>query len=284
MKTNYSLIQALRPFSFSVALVLCTTGILAASADGYFKPELAGITLLIGLLLQAGVNLINDYSDLDLLTGTGQQAARKKIIYHYRLGLGCFLIAILLDIYLISVSGVALLWISITGVIGALGYTLEPINYKRRGLAVVLVFFIMGVLMVIASYYALAQHIPISIALISIPVSFFTSLLLLSNEIRDYESDIAANIKTLTVRIGYWQATVLYQLIVALIFISTGLLYWQGLLPDISWIILFSLIAVISPIKLLYQKKSSQKKLPPKTGLAFLVFGILYCFIVANAV
>lgn len=87
---KYRLGSALRPFSFSVALVVCLTGILLAFRDNYGDLVLASVVLGAGLLLQAGVNLINDYADLTPQFRQTYPQSSQLILRNFRLGLGCF--------------------------------------------------------------------------------------------------------------------------------------------------------------------------------------------------
>lgn len=270
---KYRFRHALRPFSFSVALVVCLTGILAAYAETTPSTVHAVLILLGGLLLQAGVNLINDYSDLPHL-GEGQQLQQRQILFNFNAGLSCFLSAAAIGVYLIWHTGLELLLLALLGLIGALGYTLEPINYKRRGLAVFMVFWLMGVLMVAGSYYILSQQLNLRILLVAVPVSLYTALLLLSNEIRDFEADRRLGVATLTVRIGFARAVLLYKLMLVAIVVSTLLcgLIWSYWL----WLALLALPVMLQPIRWINLPAETRWPLTPGTGRAFLCFGLLY--------
>ena len=271
---KYRFWRALRPFSFPVALLVCLIGILAAYMDGYFQAWPASLILLAALLLQAGVNLINDYADLSLIPAAHPTA--QQIRFNFKLGLWAIILAAVLALYLIYHSGLVLLWLTLLGLLGALGYTLEPINYKRRGLAVVLVFWLMGVLMVQGSYYALSQQLSWQVLLLSLPISLATSLLLLSNELRDIEEDRSNGIHTLSVRIGEPAAKKLYRWLTAAIFLSCMGLAISGVAPYV-WLALLSLPVFILPLNLLNLAASQRQSLPQKTGLSYSGFGILFC-------
>ena len=268
---KYSLKRALRPFSFPVALITCLVGIVSAVGLPVFDYGVALLILLGALVLQAGVNLINDYADLKLLQ---DQSARQKVVRNFRLGLACFLLATAIGIGLISVAGLELLILLLIGLAGGLGYTVEPINFKRRGLAVVLVFWLMGVLMVCGSYFILAGELNWSVFYRSIPVSLVSSILLLANEIRDAESDAEAGIRTLTVRIGLRAAKRLYIILLLLVAVVSLWLWLTGILSGLWWLMSLPLIY------LLYKQQLSEKgraTLPPASGRFFMVFGLLYC-------
>jgi 1,4-dihydroxy-2-naphthoate octaprenyltransferase len=277
---KYRFSRALRPFSFSVALIVCLTGIMAAYREGFSDPLNAFLILSAGLLLQAGVNLINDFTDLSLLNKVQYAGAHRQIIRNFQMGLACFLLAGCIGLYLVYLSGPFLLVLSVVGFVGALGYTLEPINYKRRGLAVFFVFWLMGVLMVLGAYFIQAKVVTADVFFLSIPVSLFTSLLLLSNEIRDYEDDRDKGIRTLSVRVGYDKAVLIYKMIIAAIYLITILLGLTDILPWSYWLLL-TLPIVILPCRFLHKKGGARRQLTPETGRGYLIFGIFYCCLLA---
>lgn len=282
--SKYSFWRALRPFSFTVALVVCLTGIVSASVSTDYSLSSAILVMLGGLLLQAGVNLINDYADRHVLQrGAGSAAhllALNRVEQNFRLGLICFLLASTIAFYLVTQVGTGLLWLALVGIVGALGYTLEPINYKRRGLGVVLVFWLMGVLMVSGSYFAVSGELPALVLWQSIPVSLLTALLLLSNELRDYEADQRDGIKTLSVRIGFAPAVKLYITIVVMAYLSALVLWLNGALQA-PWALLPSLLCLPALYRLLQAEAEQRKPLTPLTGRLFLVFGLGFCLALA---
>lgn len=268
---KYSLRRALRPFSFSVALITCLVGIISAAGLPMFNYTVALLILLGALVLQAGVNLINDYADLKQLRN---QSTREQVTRNFRLGLVCFLLAAAIGISLISVTGLELLVLLLIGLVGGLGYTVEPINFKRRGLAVVLVFWLMGVLMVCGSYFILVGDLSWVVFYRSIPVSLVSSILLLANEIRDVESDADAGIRTLTVRIGLRAAKHLYITLLLLV-VGVSLLLWAtGILPGLWWLMSLPLIYLLYKQQL---SEAGRASLPPSSGRFFMLFGLLYC-------
>ncbi|BBB27241.1 prenyltransferase [Amphritea japonica] len=268
---KYSLGRALRPFSFSVALITCLVGIVSAAGLPAFNYSVAFLILLGALVLQAGVNLINDHADLKQLKNHN---ARQQVIRNFRLGLVCFLLASAIGVSLLSVTGLELLILLSIGLLGGLGYTVEPVNFKRRGLAVVLVFWLMGVLMVCGSYFILAGELSWSVFYRSIPVSLVSSLLLLANEIRDVRSDSAAGIRTLTVRIGLNAAKGLYVTLLLLVAGISLILWVTEVIPGLWW------LGSLPLIYWLYKQQLTEAgriSLPPASGRFFMVFGLLYC-------
>lgn len=268
---KYSFDRALRPFSFPVALITCLVGIVSASELPEFSYPLALLIILGALLLQAGVNLINDHADLQYLKNS---IARGRVVRNFRLGLSFFLLAAAIGIYLISYAGLGLLVLLLVGLAGALGYTVEPVNFKRRGLAVVLVFWLMGVLMVCGSYYILAGELSWLVFWRSVPVSLISSLLLLANEIRDVDSDRDAGMRTLTVRIGIDRARKLYLLLLLLVVAVASVLWIADAITGVWWLVSVPLIWLLYKQQ---QGSAGRASLPPASGRFFMLFGLLYC-------
>lgn len=278
---KYRFSKALRPFSFPVAMIACLVGVSVAYAEGIWNPLAVLLIMLAGILVQAGVNLINDYADLSLLIGDDEQLAlsRRRIRFNFKAGLLCFLLAAMMGLYLISMTGLSLLMICIVGLLGALGYTLSPVNYKNRGLGVMMVFWLMGVLMITGSYIAAGATFDLKIVWLSIPVSCLVSLLLLSNELRDFEQDRLDGLQTLTVRLGYAQGVKLYWLLLSAAIISSFLLGWQGYL-DNSWILVLIAFLIPKPARLLRANATERSALTPATARLLLGFGSLFCLLI----
>lgn len=272
---KYRFAKALRPFSFPVALVTCGLGVAAALQVQTVNSLSVLLVLLAGLSLQAGVNLINDHADLKnpisqrLLTPIDA----KQITFNYQIGWLCFAVCSMIGLYLSYQTSPFLLILAIIGGLGALFYTTEPIHYKRRGLGVVLVFFLMGVLMVYGACFAITGHHYSHALIVSIPVSFLTSALLLSNELRDYTSDQQEGLKTLTVRWGLNIGKKLYAILIACSFISMAIIVTSNQLWVASLIFIPSVIMAIAATHL-SATKGNLKGLPPMTGRLYLVFGL----------
>ena len=80
----------------------------------------------------------------------------------------------------------------------------------------------------------------------SVPVSLLVSLILLANEMRDYESDLRYGIGTLAVRIGYRAAVVLYCCLLAAAYGGALLLAPLGVTAH-GWVVLLALPFAVPP-------------------------------------
>lgn len=270
-KTSFS--KALRPFSLIVALATCGLGISLALVEGNNDYTLAALVLFTGILLQISVNLINDHRDLESHDFTvSQQISIKK---NTRIGWIIMIISILLGLYMVSIRGWPLLLLGMVGIFGAWGYTGGQINYKSRGLGILLVFLFMGVLLIGGSYYVVTGIYHWNIFWLSLPFSLLSSLLLLSNELRDYEDDLASGINTFCVRLGYDIGVKLYYWLVALVYLITVLLYQAEILNRVI-LLLVTVVVLWQPLKLLNAPKQKRFKLTPLTGRFYLIYSFTY--------
>lgn len=273
MTDKTSFVRALRPFSLIVALATCGLGVSLALIEGSNNIFLACLVIFSGLLLQVSVNLINDHRDLlSHHFSTKQQQAIQR---NTRTGLFVMLFTILLGLYMVSIRGWPLLVLGIIGIFGAWGYTGGQINYKNRGLGILLVFLLMGVLLIGGSYYVVSGTYHWDIFWLSLPFSLLSSLLLLSNELRDYEEDMAAGIKTLCVRLGYEVGVKLYYWLVALVYLISVLLYQADMLNGVVLLLITTLV-LWQPLKLLHAPKQQRLNLTPLTGRFYFIYSIAY--------
>lgn len=294
---KYQLKRASRPFSMVVAVATCLQGIILGWHDSDQPFLIAALILSGGLLLQFAVNLINDYSDLPELMQDeqiqGEQIQRgtvpdqrvnvpdqqvkmqavSLIRRNYRLGLICFALAGICGLILVLIQGIWLFVLCLVGLAGAYFYTQPPVNYKARGLGVPIVFWMMGILMIGGACYAMSGQYSWLVFVHSIPLSLLTAMLLLSNELRDYEKDRDSQIGTLTVRLGYCFSQRLYLGLVVVLWcwvVLAGLTGWH-----FSWLTILALPLLRKPIQLLSVSEIDRVAITPLTGRFYGAFSLL---------
>ena len=277
---KYRFVRALRPFSYSVALITCGLGVTLSSVRDHGDPLRGLLVILAGILLQAASNLANDHADLALWknrTGSMVELAVGRIRFNFMVAGLLTLIASLMGIYLVLDVGWPLLAFGVSGIVAGYFYTGEPVHYKSRGFGVPAVFLLTGVLMVSGAYYAVSAEWSNQVVLISLPVSLLASALLLANELRDYLDDKANKIGTLTVKIGFNNSKALYTLCLLLTYPVSFYLFIIGAIQNPLFLLL-SLVFVWQPLRLLMCEAGDVQlvQLPPLTGRYFIVFGVGY--------
>ncbi|MCK5918030.1 MAG: prenyltransferase [Cocleimonas sp.] len=281
---HYKFLKSLRPFSLVVALISCGLGVLIAWNNGYQHAFLGLWIIIGGVLAQAGINLINDLEDLSLIPSYHPDYAiiSGMIRTNSKAGLLCFVLAGLIASYLIMLQGWMLFMLILLSALASLSYNIGPFNFKHRGLAMVQVFILMGVLMMQGAYFSMSGAFSITVLWHSIPIGLLISLLLLSNELRDWETDQQNGVNTLTVRIGYTKAVQLYWALIMISYLlAIGFLINELQLvnsPAFQLLWLALPLPLLIPIKKIINAKQ-RIQLTPMTGRFFFLFGCAYMLV-----
>jgi 1,4-dihydroxy-2-naphthoate polyprenyltransferase len=277
--------RAMRFFSLTCALIPTLLGSVLAYRDGPVLWWQVALVILAGCAIQGGVNLVNDFfefkqgrlpeknSDLAIF------GKRRSVLelFIFLTGLAMFGLAVPIGLYFAYIRGWAVLAIGIVGFLGGYFYTGWPIAYKNHALAVVLVFWLMGPLMVAGSYYCLRGSMCLASWLAAVPVGMLCQALLVSNEIRDYEDDKERGILTLTVALGPERGKRLHLGLLVSGWVTTVLLVIFRILP---WTVLFSLISIITAKDALRYRdlpKGQRQPFVVLTSRVHLWHGLLYC-------
>jgi 1,4-dihydroxy-2-naphthoate octaprenyltransferase len=299
MKQFKSLIKnywiALRVFSLTLAFASTTYGIIAAYINGYFKGNssyymafLVIIITIAGLASQAGANLINDFFEGSFKyppQGTKTMIFLKMErsyfdVFVFLSGIAALLLACLIGLYLIYITNIWMLFIGLIGVIGSYAYTGEPFVYKRRGLGAPLSFILMGPLMSLGSYYAIAGSFSLTPILISLPTSLLIPALMISNEMRDFLRDKKFAMGTITVRIGSKLSTIIFISLMLGVYILTIIYVILGLFPVYSLASFITLPYAIRAINNVKNAKNLGIKNTTKVHLYYSLI-IFICFIIS---
>jgi 1,4-dihydroxy-2-naphthoate polyprenyltransferase len=247
--------MAARPRTLPAAAAPVLVGTALAATLGTFH-VLTFVAALVGaLFIQIGTNLSNDYSDArrgadteDRLgpvrvTAGGLVPPRQVLIATY-VAFGC---AVLCGVYLTVVAGWQILAIGAASILAGVLYTGGPRPYGYEGLGEVFVFLFFGVVAVAGSYYAQRQELTWVPLVLSVPVGFLATGILVVNNVRDLETDRRAGKRTLVVRLGRDRARGLYAALVYGAFL-TGPLTWALGAPGLSpWLFLCWLALPLAP-------------------------------------
>lgn len=211
--------EAVRPLSLTASLVpLLLGGAVAFSTLGHLHWGLFLLTLLGGVMIQAGTNMINDWKDAERdqdnaggirpFTG-GSRMIQLGLISRADMGFFGFLlsgIAALIGIFLTVASGWGLVPLIAYGMLAGLFYTNEKGRFSfinmAPGIAEFLIATTYGVLMTVGAFYVQTGFFNLQIFLLSLPVALLITNVLLINQFPDAESDEKTGKNTLVVRIG----------------------------------------------------------------------------------
>lgn len=211
--------EAVRPLSLTASLIpLLLGGAVAFFVLGSLNWQLFLLTLLGGVMVQAGTNMINDWKDADRdnenvegirpFTG-GSRMIQLGLISRSDMGFfGILLTAIaaMIGIYLLVESGWGLLPLILFGLIAGLFYTGEKGKFSfinmAPGLAEFFIATTYGVLMTMGAFYVQTGYFSMQIFLISLPVAILVTNVLVINQFQDAASDLKSQKNTLVVRLG----------------------------------------------------------------------------------
>ena len=221
----------LRTLPLAIAPVLMGAGI--AELSKKFDLTLTLLALAVALFLQIGVNYANDYSDGirgtdDNRVGparlTGGGLAKPKMVL--LAALICFGVAAVFGLVITVITG--LWWFIAVGavcIVAAWFYTggKKPYGYLGLGELVVFVFF--GLVATVGTDYIQERELNFFAVYAGVMAGCFATAVLLINNIRDIDTDIKSNKRTLASRIGRKPALFLFSLLILTPFVLVTL-FW----------------------------------------------------------
>ncbi len=200
---GHTLPTALAPMLVAVGL---------ARRDAAFAALPALAAFIAGWLIQVGGVFTDNYENLVRHPDDREHPQLVSALQSGALTLGglraaiavCYLGALAAGAYLLSVAGWPVLWIGLASIAASLLYSAGPRPFGLAGLAdpVFLIFF--GVVSVLGGYVVQAQpgSPPWNAVALGLPVGALTTCILIIDDIRDREFDIAKGKRTIAVRFG----------------------------------------------------------------------------------
>ena len=219
-------VLASRPKTLVASVVPVAVGSALAYRDtGEFPTALFALALLFSVLIQIGTNFSNDYFD-DLRGADSKRALGPKRAVSSGLIPGkTMLVASLVILLLAFAIGVALmefaganrnlLWVGITSVLFAIGYTGGPFPLAYNGLGDLFVILFFGFVAVCATHYVLVVGVGGGWQpnwIVPLGVGFSINNLLVVNNARDYGEDRLVGKRTSVVLLGRRSGLVLYAI------------------------------------------------------------------------
>ena len=256
---NWILASRLKTLPAAISPVL--VGVSLAIHDGEFKPFIAFMTLLAAVLIQIGANFANDV--YDFLKGSDREdrlgptrATQSGLIPPENMKKGMclvFAMAICVGFYLASIGGWPIVWIGLASIASAIAYTGGPYPLGYHGWGDVFVFIFFGIIAVPGTYYLQSGIVSYDSILLGIPLGALSTAILIVNNLRDADTDIKSDKRTLAVRLG--KPFVKIEYIVMMVIAFATPIYILQFWDEFSlYIILFLLPISIQHIQSLYIK------------------------------
>lgn len=278
-------LMAARPRTLPAAAAPVLVGCAVAVWEGVFRPLPALAAFLVGLLLQIGANISNDYFDFKKGADTSERVGPLRVTQAGLLSppqviagmLVVFGAAALIGVYLIWEAGLPALILGVVAILSALAYTGGPYPLAYHGWGEVFVLLFFGFAAVCGTYYVQAGRLSSAALLSSLPVGLLAMAILTVNNLRDIATDRASGKHTLAVRLGERGAVIEYGVWVGLAYLVTVLGVVAGILPAL---VLLSLLTVPRAIGLIQQVSRTRGRalnaLLAKTGQLELLFALLF--------
>ena len=284
--------SATRPPFLLASVVPIFLGLAFAAYQGYsLNGATAVLTLFAGILLHAAVNVLNDY--YDALNGTDERNTER--IYPFtggsrfiqngvldrqqmlNFGVGLVAAVIVIGIYLITQSGMALFWLGLAGLLLGWGYSAPPLRLNSRGLGELAVLAGFG-LLPLGAFFVQTGQLSGQLLLVALPAALLTTNLLYINQFPDRKADILAGKLHWVARLSPPAAARGYPLIAALAWLIFGLLILAGELPLLALIAALPLALTIKASRMVIRYAGQPRQLAPAirlTILAMLTHGAL---------
>ena len=242
--------QASRPPFFIATLIPLTIGWILAGSNGNWHPWRFFMITMGALMVHLATNLSNDYFDYIQGTDDGPSIGGSRVIQEGKISPAALKRAIILLYFCAFIVAFYLmatldLWLMFPVVLfsffSSLFYVAPPIRYGYHGLGEVFVGINMGPIMVVGTYWVVAERLDWLPLCISLPVGLMVAAILYYQSIPDIQTDRAVGKKTIAVRLGRKGAIRGLILFWGVIYTSIITLTGTGHLNRLAFVCLFSI-------------------------------------------
>ncbi|HID86608.1 MAG TPA: 1,4-dihydroxy-2-naphthoate octaprenyltransferase [Anaerolineae bacterium] len=291
-KFNIWLEEIRAPFFTATIVPVVLGAVIAWVRTGAFHWGAFLLTLLAGLCLHAGTNVINDY--FDHLSGNdeinvefvrpftgGSRMIQKGLLQPQEVLRGAlifFALGSIIGLYLACARGPVVLILGLIGLFSGFFYTAPPIFLARWGIGELVVGVNFGVLMTLGSYYVQTRALAWEPVVASIPVTLLIAGVLYINEFQDAPADQAVGKTHLVVRLGRRRAVVGYEIIMAATYLSIVLGVLTQLISPFALLGLLTLPIALKSVRTARVHYDEYLKLAPAnagTVMTHLLTGLL---------
>lgn len=245
-------VKGARPRTLGASVAPVVAGTAASGQVVWWRFAAA---LVVGLALQVGVNLANDYHDGVRGVDTEHRAGPVRLTASGLASPRAVAAASLAAIFVAGLAGLALalattLWLVPIGAAAMIAlwlYSGGPRPYATLGLGEISVFLFFGLMATAGSAYVQIERVTAWAWWASVPMGLLAVAILVANNLRDIPTDEASGKRTLAVRLGDRRTRLLYRGVVVAAFVSiavgvsvgiaserVGLTQW-GLLGLAAW-------------------------------------------------
>ena len=237
-------ILAARPRTLGAAVIPVLAGGALAFAAGNLDPMAMVLIIACAVLIQIATNYFNDAIDHAKGADTAERIGPTRVTSSGLLaprtvmtgGAACLALAVVLSIPLVLHGGWPIVVIGIFSLFFAYAYTGGPFPLAYLGLGEIFVVLFFGIIAVAGTFYLNTLELSSAAVLAGLQIGLHSSVLLAVNNLRDIDSDRAANKRTLAARFGLTFARrengtlVMAPFVLGIAWLPLGYL-WAFLLP-----------------------------------------------------
>lgn len=288
-------IKAMRAPFFQASIIPVLVGTSVAYREGPVDLLKMLLAIIATPLINAGVNLANDYYDhrsgTDVINrfptpfSGGSRVIQKGLIPPERMlaaSFVCFAGAAVIGAYLVAVSGWPLVVLGIVGILLGFFYTADPLKLGYRGVGELICGVLLGPLAVMGAYFVQRRHFSLDPLLVSIPIGILVALILYINEFPDYEADRAAGKKHIIVLIGTEKASKALPWIMVILYMTIFLMSVTRVVPIFCLICLATLPVALKIVRTVSAFHDHPLKLIPAQAATIFLHLIIGVIITAS--
>lgn len=258
-------VLASRPKTLPAAVSPVLVGCALAIMDGLFQAMPAIAALAVSLLLQIAVNLANDYFDFKRGVDTEERMGPVRVTQSglippetvKRAMILTLMAAALAGCYLVIIGGWPILALGVTAILAALMYSGGPFPLASNALGDLFVFLFFGPVAVCGTYFVQATQLSTPAILLSIPVGFLITAILVVNNQRDIITDCQTGKRTLAVILGETGSRLEYGALLGSAYLIPVIMVIQDIIHPYSLLSLLSLPFTFPVLRLVLKEKGS---------------------------
>lgn len=282
-------IGKIKVYTRALRLPFITASILPFIFGSLYPSQFNLIIFITGvfsvIFTHLGANLINDYSDSK--TGLDWKDHKfygffggSKLIqegalnegFYLKGGIACFLIALIIVFFLaVKTANMEIIAYYFLIIFLGFSYSHKPFQFSYHFLGEIMIFILFGPATVMGAYFLQTGAFPSYPAFIlSLPLGFFTTAILVANEVPDYREDNLYGKSNLIKLVDPKNAHWLYLVLQSLGFGSIVVAYFLGFLPLFSLLSLGSFVFVLKATPIIKNNFICKDKLIKSSQLTIL--------------
>jgi 1,4-dihydroxy-2-naphthoate octaprenyltransferase len=242
------------------------------------------LSLIAGIFLHLGTNVLNDYFDhksggddinkeyVRPFSGGSRMIQRglltpREVLFEASV---LYAIGAAIGVYLTIARGIIIMALGLVGMFSGIFYVGPPFKLANRGAGEIFVGVNFGVLMTMGAYYVQTQELNVEPFVASIPVAFLIFAVVYINEFPDYVADKAVGKNTMVVRLGRAKAARGFAILMGAVYLSIAVGVVAHVMPVMVLISFFTLPIAVKAVKNTLRNNSVSSKLAPSNASTIL--------------